>query len=290
MSSDNNIGRLSYSVLRSVREVILQGGVSAAAHRLGISQSAVSQNLRRFEVLTGIPVFSHKNGTTSAQLLRVRDPIFSAVAGFDELSRISLYKDDTRRRLGVSDCIGVYLSENDHEFGALRNEYQISVASAAELAVMLEKGEVDIVFRPLFNTEKDPILSVKGSLQWINLGTELVQSRKVSREEDSVKVLSRSTSCPFSFYIDKQLRGSGENYEIVSRVDDFLVAMRLAQTNGWQIPAPSFLASTFGARKSNAQWLNEFEEEVRFGILFDEKRITLSDAMKLNDRMERIVA
>ena len=60
MNESPKINRFKY--IEAFSEVVACGSVSAAAKKLGVSQPAVSQLIKKLEEAVGVPVFVRRNG------------------------------------------------------------------------------------------------------------------------------------------------------------------------------------------------------------------------------------
>ncbi|WP_343712704.1 LysR family transcriptional regulator [Inquilinus sp.] len=138
--------------LRTFLAVCEAGSVSAAAHSLGLSQPAASQQLRELERILGVRLLERSNGRAIPTLAgrALLDPARRTVAAAEDtvaLAAASRSGDAGRLRLGtgVTGCIYVLppvLSALKREMPGLT--ITVTIGDAADIVPRVEAGELDV--------------------------------------------------------------------------------------------------------------------------------------------------
>jgi DNA-binding transcriptional LysR family regulator len=135
--------RLSLEQLESFVAVAEEGGVTAAARRLGISQPTVSQHLQRLEMRLGRVLV--QRGPAGAVLSVEGARLLPLARGLLRLDD-QFDGENIRLRLGACSNIGVYLlPQHLKTYRDLGHELpEVRIASNPEIVASLISGEVDL--------------------------------------------------------------------------------------------------------------------------------------------------
>jgi DNA-binding transcriptional LysR family regulator len=98
MASSYDTTNIPIDTLRSLLTIIQAGGVTAAAARLGLTQPAVTAQIKKLERLVGGPLFEQSNITERGQtvaryaskIIAINDQLISAVGGQPGIVRLGL--------------------------------------------------------------------------------------------------------------------------------------------------------------------------------------------------------
>ena len=85
MNENPKINRFKY--IEAFSEVVTCGSVSAAAKKLGVSQPAVSQLIKKLEEAVGVPLFVRRNGLISPtdRATSLRDDVEQLLTQLDKI-------------------------------------------------------------------------------------------------------------------------------------------------------------------------------------------------------------
>lgn len=270
MSGVEDLNRLSLGTIRCVREVLARKSVTLAAERLGVTQSAVSQQVARFEKLSGIPLIS-RNGNT----LTVRsDAVIAVIAGIvdaeDMLRGIARDEGRSKPRLGMSEYIAARYCHSINSYLELGKKFEVHVSRAAGLADMFSRGELDAVVRPLFHYEGAPGLVTSVPLVWVAACEPWIGDG--AHPAEIMPVIFETHLSPYSYYAERSLKEAQFPYRVVARVDDHLVRSRFVAAGLGSTAVPKFLMSSLSpATRAVARMPHA--GSVRFGVFHNEKSI-----------------
>jgi DNA-binding transcriptional LysR family regulator len=148
---------LNLDHLRTFVKVVETGSFSAAAARLGLTQPAISLQIRQLEKRLGAPLIERvgrKARPTSAgnELLGHADRIDAAVAS--ALESVARHASETvgQVRLGTDNTVTIFLLPP--VLGALRKRYpgleiSVSTGNAADIVKAVEENRIDLAFATL---------------------------------------------------------------------------------------------------------------------------------------------
>lgn len=152
--------RLDIDSLRTFKTVLELGGVTRAAQKLNITQSAVSHKLARLETRIGRPILVKRNGsiTPTAEGESLLDYAERLVALHDEAAeRFRTSKLAGHVRLGATeDTIGEKLAGILGRFRRLHPQVSLSIrmAQSSVLEQWLGAAEIDLAILQVFVEEK----------------------------------------------------------------------------------------------------------------------------------------
>lgn len=143
---------LNLRQMEVLRAIMSQGGVTAAAKVLNVSQPSVSEVLRHAEQRVGFPLFQRNNGrltpTQAAQQLSVGiDRVFEEVAGVNRLARDLRQQRRNVLRIGSVSALAMALGPMlVAEFLKVSPQasLRLSVMKRADMAQDLATGGLDI--------------------------------------------------------------------------------------------------------------------------------------------------
>src|SRR5690606_3741782 len=200
-----NLERLSLGTIRCVREVLASKSVTVAAERIGISQSAVSQQIARFEKLSGIPVVA-RNGTKltvcSDEVARL---IFAIMEPIDTMRYIALGKDAGKLRLGLCDYLAARYCDDIDRYMKLNETFDVCIGRPSSIAEMFNDGGLDVVARPLFHHEGEVDIMVDVPLVWVASNGFKLDPGGNGRPTP-IPVILEATLSPYSYYAERSLR------------------------------------------------------------------------------------
>lgn len=267
----------------------MQGSVSLAAERLQISQPAVTQNVQRFEKITGISLLSRGGKVDLSVAEAVRTTIYNAMICLDDLQFISGNGALSLPRLGLSDCVGRYLAAHKSLFEKIKQDFSIHIGRPAELAQLFVRGELDMVARPLFHFETEHPLTTQCQIVWVNAKHREPSLENVKGNAGKIHLIARSTACPFSWYINRQIAECSNKATVVGYVDDYCVALDLARQSDGYFPVPAFILQPMNLLESQIVAVEKLRTSVKFGIFHHNKRVPLRHVHDLFDRLEAIM-
>jgi DNA-binding transcriptional LysR family regulator len=157
---------LDFELLRAFVAVSECGGFHRAAQRLNLTQSTVSQQIKRLELETKRPLF--RRTTRSVALTDDGDMLLN------DARRMLQLEEAARQRLGaprlsgtvrfgvVEEVAGGSLPSALGHFAALHRgvKLEVQIGVSAELIEQLDAGRLDVVFA------KRPLGTTKGRLVW----------------------------------------------------------------------------------------------------------------------------
>lgn len=267
------LGRLSLGTIRCVREVLSYQSVSLAAERLGVTQSAVSQQLARFEKLTGIPVMTRNAGGLAVRGDEVGRLLAAMVEAADTLSRVA--HGTGKIRLGLCDDLAVRYCTSIARYRELGSEFDVHVGHPSGLAEMFGRGELDVVIRPLFHREIEMDLMTEVPLVWVTLKGKTESNAPAS-------IILETHLSPYTYYTERPLREARIRYQVVAHVDDYLVRSHFVAQGLGSAAIPAFLLPALPGEVTRTQALPS-PHSVRFGLFRNSKTISYRDAEAIFD-------
>lgn len=274
--------RLTYGILRTVREVCETRSASRAAENLGVSQPAVSQSLQKFQSITGMPVFAGKGQISTDFQLNWMPLLSSVTSGMEEIMRRSKNRQKALPLLGVSDCLGSIMLQDISLFTKISQAYNLVFCAPGELRERFRRGELDLVVRPLFKGEKDQGLIGEISIAfWIPEEGWKAETR--IRKQEELALVLRGTACPFLPYIYDALERVEMPYKTIASADSYWVAREMAGRIGAAFPAPAYLEEFVNSENRKFQTLVDFECMASWGVIYNEDKIKLVAAMSVFD-------
>lgn len=153
--------RLDLTHIASFLALVETGGFSVAARRLGLSQAAVSQHVRRLEDCLAVPLINRdRSGCTPTEAATRFLPIARSLMAIE--ARAVEVLSATTLRLGACSNIGVYvLPALIRDFAAAGGAVPpLAIASNPATAAALERAEIDLALmewwddRPGFFAER----------------------------------------------------------------------------------------------------------------------------------------
>ena len=157
---------LDFELLRAFVAVADCGGFHRAAEQLNLTQSTVSQQIKRLELETNCPLF--RRTTRSVALTDEGEMLLGDARRLLQLEEAARQRLATPRlsgtvRLGVNEEVaGGSLPSALGRFAALHRgmKLEVQIGVSAELIDLLDAGRLDVVFA------KRPLGTAKGRLVW----------------------------------------------------------------------------------------------------------------------------
>jgi len=157
---------LDFELLRAFMAVVDHGGFHRAAERLNLTQSTVSQQIKRLEAETGRPLL--RRTTRSVALTDDGEMLLGDARRLLQLEEAARHRLAAPRlsgtvRLGVVEEIaGGSLPSSLGRFAALHSgvKLEVQIGVSAELIAQLNAGRLDVVFA------KRPLGTSRGRLVW----------------------------------------------------------------------------------------------------------------------------
>ncbi|KXF77131.1 hypothetical protein ATN84_25580 [Paramesorhizobium deserti] len=280
--------RLSLGTIRCVHEVLACKSVTVAAERIGISQSAVSQQIARFEKLSGIPIIV-RNGTKlticSDEIARL---IFTMMEPIDTMRCLSLGKEVGKLRLGVCNHIAAHYCRDIKRYVELGREFDVHIGRPSNISEMFNHGELDVVVRPLFHHEGELDLMFDVPLVWVaSSGFEARSGGKVSASP--LPVILEATLSPYSYYAERSLREAQISYKVTSRTDDNLVRMHLVSAGLGCTTIPKFAMATIGDEDIKTVDCIPATSKIRFGLFYNKKKLQYKQSNRIFEMMTETI-
>ncbi|WP_407866662.1 LysR family transcriptional regulator [Phyllobacterium phragmitis] len=274
--------RLSLGTIRCVHEVLACKSVTVAAERIGISQSAVSQQIARFEKLSGIPIIV-RNGTKltvcSDEIARL---IFTMMEPIDTMRCLALGKEVGKLRLGVCNHIAAHFCRDIKRYVELGREFDVHIGRPSNISEMFNQGELDVVVRPLFHHEGELDLMFDVPLVWVASNGFETKSGDNSGMAP-LPVILEATSSPYSYYAERSLREAQISYKIASRTDDNLVRMHLVAAGLGCTTIPKFALSAVSDTEIRVFGNIPETSRIRFGLFYNKKKLQYKKATRIFD-------
>ncbi|MCY1740814.1 LysR family transcriptional regulator [Ensifer sp. SL37] len=276
--------RLSLGTIRCVQEVLTHRSVSIAAEHLGISQPAVSQQIARFEKLSGISVASRNGNTLTVRSDAVASLIATIVEAENTLRGIARGEKRSKPRLGISDGLAAHYCRTPDGYLELGREFEIHIGHLAALAEMFTRGELDAAARPLFHYESAPDLVIDlplvfvGCAPWSN----------ASRGDEPIPVILETSQSPYTYYAKRLLDEAGIAHNIVARVDDYLVRSHFVAKGEVCTPIPQYLLRSLPCKAALVPSLPS-TALFRFGLFHNREALSFKAASVLFDKLNAIV-
>lgn len=275
-----SLERLSLGTIRCVREVLACQSVSGAAERLGITQPAVSQQVARFEKLSGIPIITRRGNSFIVRSDTVADLIATIVEAENTLRNIAHGQQRTKPRLGICDYLAARYCYAIEQYQNLGRDFEICVGRPANLAEMFKRGELDVVVRPLFHHEIEPELGTEVELAWVGAGESwTAQETEPTRP---LPVILESNQSPYTYYAERLLQESRTPYNIIARVDDHLVRSHFIAAGIACTAIPRFLMLSLPAKIAVLPQVPK-SAQVRFGLFHNKKALSFKAAEAIFD-------
>lgn len=273
--------KLTLGTLLSVREVILTQNLTYAAERLGVSQSAVSQQIDRFEKLTGLRVASRNGNSMNVASGHLKSVILEAAAALTELRNLAMFQEPSRIRLGICSYLGASYCQNEKVFRELWENYSLQIAGSATLMDLFQRGELDIVIRPMFHHERELELAVDVPILWV-LPKEKREFEGTQKNTDSRKLILEASPSPFQHYVEGELDRTCSNRSVLACVDDLWSRQRLATANSAYFFIPSFASPALSSSSFTTSHFSN-SASIRYGFFSNDKRVPLNTALSLFD-------
>ena len=154
--------RLDIESLRAVKTVADAGGVTRAAERLHLTQSAVSHKIKRLEDRIGRPLFRRYDGgwgptEDGVQLLRYAERL---LAVHDEaVARLGSRELSGALRLGITeDTTGAGIAGILGRFARVHPKVSLSARVEQSLVLLerVKRGEIDLAVMQVFEKDVSP--------------------------------------------------------------------------------------------------------------------------------------
>ncbi|HWP13188.1 MAG TPA: LysR family transcriptional regulator [Ramlibacter sp.] len=240
-----------------VLEALLdEGGVSAAADRLGLSQPAMSHALARLRKRFGDPLFvktragmrptptAERIGLVSRQILTlVRDEILE-VGAFDPATTTRTFT------LGLSDMVAtVLLGQITERFASSAPLARLRVVNVREkdIAPQLEEGLVDLVVGTY--AVKSPSVMQQGLFKATEYVCIVRTGHPGIRESLSLEQFARiphvvaTQNAEANDFVDKSLRSKGLNRRVAVEVPSLLSLPKVVASTDYVALVPGALAT-----------------------------------------------
>ncbi|MNK88278.1 DNA-binding transcriptional regulator HcaR [compost metagenome] len=268
--------RLAIGTIRCVHEVLASKSVTIAAERIGVSQSAVSQQIARFEKLTGIAIVARNGAKMAVCSDEMARHVEAMMESIDAMRNAGRDKAENNLRLGMCDSIASYYCNDVEQYVKLNAGFQTHVGRPSGIADMFNSGDLDIVIRPLFHHEAEIDFMFEVPLIWA-ASRKLEMRRNASACPEPLPVILEATPSPFSYYAERFLRENQIDYKVVARTDDNLVRMRLLAAGIGCSAIPEFVfptVSSASVEKILPVTESKRPNRVRFGLMYNKKNVT----------------
>ncbi|MCY1740863.1 LysR family transcriptional regulator [Ensifer sp. SL37] len=282
MQRHESLKRLSLGTIRCVQEVLIHRSVSIAAEHLGISQPAVSQQIARFEKLSGIAIMSRNGNTLTVRSDTVASLIATIVEAENTLRGIARGEKRSKPRLGICDCLAAHYCRTPDGYLELGREFEIHVGRPAALAEMFTRGELDAAARPLFHYESAPDLVIDLPLVFVGCGPWT----NTGKGDEPIPVVLETNQSPYTYYAKRLLDEAGIAHNIIARVDDYLVRSHFVAKGDVCTPIPKYLVKSLPCQATPAPNLPS-TALFRFGLFHNRKSISFKVASVLFDKLGR---
>ncbi|MCO6180754.1 LysR family transcriptional regulator [Ciceribacter sp. RN22] len=275
MQAYSDLGRLSLGTIRCIREVLNYRSVTLAAERLGITQSAASQQIARFEKLSGIPIMTRIGGRMAVRSDKVAQLISTMIETADELSCVARDGGKTRLRLGICGYLATRYCLDMKRYRKLADEFDIHIGGPSELIEIYSRGELDIVVRPLFHHEPEVDLMTDLPMVWVAFDES--RSGDLAQEDKPVPVILETHLSPYSYYVERPLKESRTPHHIVARVDNYLVRSRFVAEGLGCTSIPKFLTPSLPPAIKTVTNLPKVDN-IRLGVIYNKKATSFKKA------------
>jgi DNA-binding transcriptional LysR family regulator len=225
-------------MIRYLRTFIIAaetGAFSLAGAKLGLSQSAVSTQMRRLEDEIGFPLFerSAKAITLSSEGRLVVEKARAILELYESLSDRTQYTGAVRLNIGaISTVQGSLLPGALRDFGLAQQNASVNIAPgvSAELLAKVESQELDLAIMV------KPRLGLPPDLRWIPLIAERYVAIGPKNAPDDLDGMLRSL--PFIRY-NRRSRGGRD-------VERFLVQRGLTTNDILELDEPAVIVNMVG--------------------------------------------
>ena len=219
MTDHDGAVRLDVESLRVFRELVAADGFTAAAERLGVTQSAVSHKIRRLEERIGVELLRRDGQqfvltADGRELLGHADEIVAAHdAAVDALQRSAV---TGTVRLGCNEEVAATaLAEVAERFGRTHPEVSLAIRvhDSAYVAEWLDAGEVDVALIQVLDTP--------GALRdddevWRRDELSAVQAAHAAFDTaDDVPLISFGERCLYEPFFGAAMAAAGRSYHRV---------------------------------------------------------------------------
>lgn len=211
--------RLDVESLRVFRELVAAEGFTAAADRLGVTQSAVSHKIRRLEERIGLDLLL-RDGQSFVLTADGRDLLAHAEAIVDAHDRAvdSLQRSTVSGtvRLGCNEEVAAtQLAEVASRFGRTHPEValEIRVRDSAVVADWLDAGEIDVALIQVLDTGD----AIRGTDDvWRRDELTVVQAVGADFDHvDEVPLISFGSQCLYEPWFASAMADAGRSYRTV---------------------------------------------------------------------------
>ncbi|KAF1044730.1 MAG: hypothetical protein GAK35_01623 [Herbaspirillum frisingense] len=271
------INRLSFWTVQCVREVLLRQSVKIAAERLGVTSSAVSQQISKFEKFSGVAVLSRTGNTISVRNDKITEAVFSVAAAQDELRRLTQGEKIDVLRVGICDHLGAFYCVHQEKYNALAAGRVLHVAKPTVLMELFSRGKLDLVIRPLYHNEQDADLMHEERIAWVTAA-----DNERAEGAGPLDVVLESSLSAYSHYVDRQLAKMSVQHQVVARLDDHMTRLHFILALKCYAPVPAFLLRAVAGKVREVNYFGEVER-LRFGVLYHSGRISFKAAGRLFD-------
>ena len=211
--------RLDVESLRVFRELVAADGFTAAAERLGVTQSAVSHKIRRLEERIGVELLRRDGQqlvltADGRELLSHADEIVAAHdAAVDALQRSAV---TGMVRLGCNEEVAATaLAEVAERFGRTHPDVSLAIRvhDSAFVAEWLDACEIDVALIQVLDT---PGALREGDEVWRRDELSVVQAAHANFEEvDDVPLISFGERCLYEPFFGSAMTTAGHSYRQV---------------------------------------------------------------------------
>ncbi|MCO6181015.1 LysR family transcriptional regulator [Ciceribacter sp. RN22] len=282
MGRYESLERLSLGTIRCVREVLACQSVSGAAERLGITQPAVSQQVARFEKLSGIPIITRNGNNFVVRSDAVAGLIATIVEAENTLRNIARGESRTKPRLGICDYIAAQYCYAIEQYTQLSRDFDIHVGRPASLIEMFNRGEIDVVVRGLFHHESATELMTEVPLVWV--GACKPWTDQGSDPNEPLPVILETNQSPYAYYGERLLQEARTPYRVVARIDDHLVRSHFVAACLACTAIPKFLMRSLPAQTVKLPRIPNVAH-VRFGLFYNKKSMPYKGAERIFDNL-----
>ena len=240
---------LNYNHLYYFHVAAVEGTVAAAAHRLGVTQPTVSEQLRALERTLGVSLFER-----TAQGLRLTD---AGRLSFEHTSVMfragerlveSLGKDDQvvprSLRVGLSGAVA----------RSVTTDFLMPLLALSDCMPSIQLGDCANLLRGLRASELDLVLCETEPAEAARRGLEVATiddttlvavcapSIEPSEDWSNVNMLQYRASCSYRWEVETFLQRSGYRPHVAAEVDDSLFLLEAAARGGYVAFVPRSIA------------------------------------------------
>jgi DNA-binding transcriptional LysR family regulator len=229
------LDRISLATIRAVKEVIEQGGFSAAARRLGMTQPAISQHVSKFETAAKTQLTKRVGNSFLIDNPAVAEFVNDIARAQAKLLQ-SLSRDArSGPKLGLCEEFAHTLMRHPDLKATTLDEYEIIICSPEQLNDMFRRGYVDLALRPLFPNEEAPIFSCPVGMAWAHPA-----GHHPAGTGQNLNVVMATERSPHRQYAEASLNSSQIDFRILCYADSPMVLEHMVRCGIASAMLPDF--------------------------------------------------